>query len=235
MASTPPMSTRWIDDLHGVVGAVDADAFEGATFAEGDLDGLRFDDAALVGVEDGGTDFAEGACAADVGEVGSGETAFAGDQVAGGAAAFAPEDLLAGFDVAGDVGFDGGRGEGADEGDDLPDFVVRAVEGWHVGAGDAFLDDVEHRVVFHGMPGAAFAQVGSAAAVAGGAVASGAGSEEELLSGGDGFGVADGGVLRLVFAFVFVLGREHHSKGEEQRTGTHIGVLTIMLQPGGNR
>ncbi len=183
---------------------------------------FEFDDGGFVaevgevlgGFEDGFADDGERAAAADVAEIGREAAALAADGVAVGAAGLGvPEDVLAGGGVAGDGVGGGGAGEGVDEGDEVPGLFVGEFGGRHVGAGDAFADDLEDGVIGEGVPEGAADEIGTAgAAAAVGAVAAGAGAHEELGAGGDGFGVADGGVVGIA-EIAAVLGEE--GEGEE--------------------
>ena len=74
--------------------------------------------------------------------------------------------------------------------------VIGEFGGGHVGAGDAFPNDLKDGVVREGVPERAADEVGAASATATiGAMAAGTGAHEELRAGGDGDGVADGGIV----------------------------------------
>ena len=108
----------------------------------------------------------------------------------------APENGFADGGVAGDGVGAGGAGKRVDERDEVPGLVIGEFGGGHVGAGDAFADNLEDGVVAKGMPERAADEVGSArSAAAIGAMAAGTGAHEELRAGGDGDGVADGGIV----------------------------------------
>jgi hypothetical protein len=130
-----------------------------------------------------------------------------------------------------------GAGESVDEGDEVPGLIVGEFGGRHVGAGDAFADDLEDGVIGEGVPEGAADEIGTAgAAAAVGAVAAGAGAHEELGAGGDGFGVADSGVVGIA-EIAAVLGEEGEGEeGESERAHRLISLCQVgRLTLGGVR
>jgi len=187
-----------VDELEGVVTAILSDAAEGLAVFENDGGGFVAEVVEVFGgFDDGFADDGEGTASAYVTEIRAHAAALTANGMAVAAAGFrAPVDGLAGGGVAGDGVRTGGAGEGMNERDEVPGLVIGEFGGGHIGAGDAFADDLKDGVVAEGVPEGAADEVGSASAAAAiGAMAAGTGAHEEFGAGGDGDGVADGGVV----------------------------------------
>jgi len=135
-------ATGRVEDLDGVVVVVPGDAAQGGAVGENGGGGAVAVFDACGGFPQGLAQLMDGAFGADIREIGAGMAALAEEHVAGGAFAIAEEQGSSTFGIAGELGGDGGRGEGADEGGDVGDRgrgEEREVR--HGGAGDAFADD----------------------------------------------------------------------------------------------
>lgn len=127
-------------------------------------------------------------------------------------------DLFAGGGVAGDFLFAGGAGEGVDVGDEVPGLIVVEIRWRHAGAGNAFANGLKDRVIGEGMPEGALDEIRAAgAAAAVGTMTAGAGGGEEFGAGGDGFGLADGRVLRVIQVAAMLGGERQHGRQDDNR------------------
>jgi hypothetical protein len=123
---------------------------------------------------------------ADHAQVGAEVSALAADTVAVDAAALSFEDCPSSLDITRHLPVERWRAQAAHEGAQLPDLFIGKGESGHVGAGNALLNVPKQRFVIGPPHAAPVDQVGTAAALAVGAVAAAAGYFKQRSAGGDG-------------------------------------------------